>query len=171
MIPLKYTAISGFLLGLLLLSGGHLLAQKQLSLQKNRGGSIKYFEGDFLKVRSQVDGRWIAGELEHIGQDTVVVAGYKLALVEIDAVQHQRDFLRVNGYLLATAGVLWPGIVVVNGLLANARPLLTPGAAIGSVVMLGGGIALTQLGKRTYRMKNGHRLLITEFKNLAPQTD
>jgi hypothetical protein len=100
-----------------------------------------------------------------------VVAGYKLALIEIDAVQHQRDFLRVNGYLLATAGVLWPGIVVVNGLLANARPLLTPGAAIGSVVMLGGGIALTQLGKRTYRMKNGHRLLITEFKNLAPQTD
>lgn len=143
-------------------------AQKQFSVQKKKGGSVKFFEGDRIQIREAANGRWIKGELEFIKQDTLIVAGFKLGLAEIDAVRVYKPFLLGNGYILMTGGVLWPGIVAINGLLANVRPLITPGAAIGSVLMLGGGLALTQLGKKTFRTEKGHRLLVTEFKFILP---
>jgi hypothetical protein len=143
-------------------------AQKQFSVQKKQGGSVKFFEGDRIHLREGATGRWVKGELEYIKQDTLIVAGFKLGLAEIDAVRVYRPFLLGNGYILMTGGVLWPGIVAINGLLANLRPLVTPGAIIGSTLMLGGGLAMTQLGKKTYRTAKGHRLLVTEFKFILP---
>ncbi len=164
----KYSHFALWTLALLLLFSGNVLAQKQLSLQKNKGGTLRFFEGDRLNVRVAENGRWYKGELEHVKTDTIILNGQKLGLSQIDAVRVYRPFLLGNGYILMTAGVLWPGIVAVNGLLANVTPLLTPGSIVGSVAMLGGGIALTQLGKRTYRIKKGHRLLITDFNLLPP---
>jgi len=143
-------------------------AQKQFSVQKKKGGSVKFFEGNRVQIREDETGRWIKGELEFIEQDTLIVAGNKLGIAQIDAVRVYKPFLLGNGYILMTGGILWPGIVIINGLLAKVRPLITPGAIVGSALMLGGGIAMTQLGKRTYRMEKGHRLLVTEFKFVAP---
>ncbi len=143
-------------------------AQKQFSVQKKKGGSVKFFEGDRIQIREAANGRWIKGELEYIKQDTLIVEGFKLGLAEIDAVRVYKPFLLGNGYILMTGGVLWPGIVAINGLLANARPLVTPGAILGSTLMLGGGLAMTQLGKRTFRTAQGHRLLVTEFNFILP---
>lgn len=170
-IPLSLPKYSHFaalvLLGLLFLTQvSH--AQKQFSVQKKKGGSVKFFEGDRLQIREGASGRWIKGELEYIKQDTLIVEGFKLGLAEIDAVRVYKPFLLGNGYILMTGGILWPGIVAINGLLANVRPLVTPGAVIGSALMLGGGLAMTQLGKRTFRMDKGHRLLVTEFKFILP---
>lgn len=143
-------------------------AQKQFSVQKKKGGSVKFFEGDRMNIRNAETGRWVKGELEFIKADTLIVAGNKFGLAEIDAVRVYQPFLLGNGYILMTGGVLWPGIVMINGFLANARPLVTPGAVVGSALMLGGGIVMTQLGKRTYRSDKGHRWLVTEFKFVLP---
>lgn len=143
-------------------------AQRQFSVQKKNGGSIKFFEGNNIQIREGETGRWIKGELEYIKQDTLIVAGNKLGLAQIDAVRVVRPFVMGNGYILITGGVLWPGVVIINGFLANARPLLTPGAIVGSALMLGSGLAMTQLGKRTFRSEKGHRWLVTEFKFVLP---
>jgi len=164
----KYSQFAALVVGITLVLTQISSAQKQFSVQKKQGGSVKFFEGDRLNVREAETGRWLKGELELIKKDTLIVAGNKLGLAQIDAVRVYRPFVLGNGYILMTGGVLWPGIVIINGLLANMRPLLTPGAIVGSTLMLGGGLAMTQLGKRTYRTNKGHRWLITDFNLILP---
>jgi len=164
----KYSHFAALILTVLLCLTQVSHAQKQFSVQKKKGGSVKFFEGDRLNIREAESGRWIKGELEYIKPDTLIVAGNKLGLAQIDAVRVYKPFLLGNGYILMTGGVLWPGIVMINGALANVTPLLTPGAVVGSALMLGGGIAMTQLGKRTYKVEKGHRWMITEFKFVLP---
>lgn len=148
----------------------HVVAQRQLAIQKKNGGLLRFYEGERIKVRHTSLG-WVKGELEFILKDSIIVEGRKMPIAEVDAIRVSRPFLAGNGVTLITAGVLWPGVVTINGMLANVEPLLPTRTIVSSVAMLGGGIALVYLGRRTYYTHKGHRFLTTLLQAVPTTAD
>lgn len=148
----------------------HVIAQRQLAIQKKNGGLLRFYEGEQIKVRHTALG-WVKGELEFILNDSIIVEGRKMPIAEVDAIRVSRPFLAGNGVTLITAGVLWPGVVTINGMLANVEPLLPTRTIVSSVAMLGGGIALVYLGRRTYYTHKGHRFLTTLLQAVPAPAD
>lgn len=148
----------------------HVVAQRQLAIQKKNGGLVRFYEGEQIKVRHTSLG-WVKGELEFILKDSIIVEGRKMPISEVDAIRVSRPFLAGNGVTLITAGVLWPGVVTINGMLANVEPLLPTRTIVSSVAMLGGGIALVYLGRRTYYTHKGHRFLTTLLQAVPAAAD
>lgn len=155
-----------FLLGL----GPRSQAQyMHLSLYKANGTiAEKYLLGDYMQIKKST-GIWVSGELEQLFTDTLIVAGVKLAVSDVHAVRVTRRWLLGTGLKLGTAGILWPGIVAINGLSANLRPLLPRSALISSTSLLVAGALLSGLAIRTYSTQEPDRLRIIDFNfNLPP---
>jgi hypothetical protein len=157
------------LLILFLVFGQETTAQyKHLSLYKANGTiAEKFLVGDQLQIKRS-NGTWISGELEYLFSDTLLVAGLKLGLADVHAVRVIRPWLLGTGVKLGTAGLLWPGIVAINGLSANIRPLLPRSTIISATALLASGAILSGLAIRTYTTLEPNRLKIIDFNFRQP---
>lgn len=144
---------------------------KHLSVYKSNGTIAKrYIVGDQIKLKNS-RGTWISGELEQLWEDTLILAGLKMGLSEVHAVRVTRSGLLGTGINLGTAGLLWPGIVIINGITSGSRPLLTPNAAISSAGLLAAGVTLSALALRTYSTKEAGKLRIVDFNFTLPKNN
>jgi hypothetical protein len=160
-----------FLLLFLLIGGGSMChaQSKQLSVYKKNGQLGKrFYEGDRIQLKVGPHG-WISGDIEWLLKDTLIVAGFKVGLNQIQAVRTYKAAALGAAANLGIAGVLWPGIVAINGLTSDSRPLVTNSAIISSVAMLTGAAFFYRIGLRTYHTTEVGRLRITDF-NLNPST-
>jgi hypothetical protein len=153
-----------FMLLLLLAGSITALAQsKQLSVYKKNGQLGKrFYEGDRIQLKVGPHG-WISGDIELLLKDSLIVAGFKVGLSQIQAVRIYRAVALGAATNLGIAGVLWPGIVAINGVTSGLRPLVTNSAIISSTAMLGGALFFYKIGLRTYTTEQVGRLRITDF--------
>lgn len=141
---------------------------KQLSVYKANGQlAHRFYEGDRIQIKLSEHG-WLSGEIEWLLNDSLIVAGLKIGLPQIKAVRRFNAFAVGSSVNLGVAGVLWPGIVAINGLTANQRPLITRNALISSAVMLGSAAVLFKIGMRTYKTTEAGRLRIIHFNFQTP---
>lgn len=158
----------------LLFSGFAAAQSSQLSVYKANGQlAMRIFPGEVLHLRTATG--WISEELVLLLSDSIVLESRKLALADIQKVRRIRYSLAGSSANLMVAGVIWPGIVAINGLSANIRPLVTNRALISSAVMLGGGLILWSLSRPTYHTTEPGRLRIVHFdfekKTQSPTTN
>lgn len=154
-----------FLLLLLLIGVGNVCfsQSKQLSVYKKNGQLGKrFYEGDRIQLKVGPHG-WISGDIEWLLKDSLIVAGFKVGLNQIQAVRIYRAAALGASANLGIAGVLWPGIVAINGVTSGLRPLVTNSAIISSAAMLGGAFFFYKIGLRTYHTTEAGRLRITDF--------
>lgn len=136
---------------------------KQLSVYKKNGQLGKrFYEGDRIQLKVGPHG-WISGDIELLLKDSLIVAGFKVGLNQIQAVRIYRAAALGAAANLGLAGVLWPGIVAINGVTSGLRPLVTNSAIISSAAMLGGALFFYKIGLRTYTTDQVGRLRITDF--------
>lgn len=136
---------------------------KQLSVYKKNGQLGKrFYEGDRIQLKVGPHG-WISGDIELLLKDSLIVAGFKVGLSQIQAVRIYRAAALGAATNLGLAGVLWPGIVAINGVTSGLRPLVTNSAIISSAAMLGGALFFYKIGLRTYTTDQVGRLRITDF--------
>lgn len=136
---------------------------KQLSVYKKNGQLGKrFYEGDRIQLKVGPHG-WISGDIELLLKDSLIVAGFKVGLSQIQAVRIYRAAALGAATNLGLAGVLWPGIVAINGVTSGLRPLVTNSAIISSAAMLGGALLFYKIGLRTYTTDQVGRLRITDF--------
>lgn len=142
---------------------------KQLSVYKKNGQLGKrYYEGDLIQLKLGSK-EWLTGEIDWLLKDSIVVAGFKIGLNQIVAVRRTNGFALGAAANLGLASVLWPGIVFINGLSSNSRPLITNSALLSSAAMLGGAAVLLSFGRKTYKTDAPNKLRIIDF-NLNPTT-
>ncbi|MBA4303620.1 MAG: hypothetical protein C0424_05290 [Sphingobacteriaceae bacterium] len=141
----------------------HAMGQmSQLSVYKANGQlAMRIYPGETLHLRTPAG--WQSDELVMLLTDSIVVGDKKWALTDIQKVRTIRNGMAASGANLLVAGVIWPGIVAINGLSANIRPLVTNRSLISSAFMLGGGSLLTALSRRSYRTTEPGRLRIVHF--------
>jgi len=154
-----------FLLLFLLIGVGNACfsQNKQLSVYKKNGQLGKrFYEGDRIQLKVGPHG-WISGDIELLLKDSLIVAGFKVGLSQIQAVRIYRAAALGAATNLGIAGVLWPGIVAINGVTSGLRPLVTNSAIISSAAMLGGALFFYKIGLRTYTTDQVGRLRITDF--------
>jgi hypothetical protein len=154
-----------FLLLFLLIGVGNACfsQSKQLSVYKKNGQLGKrFYEGDRIQLKVGPHG-WISGDIELLLKDSLIVAGFKVGLSQIQAVRIYRAAALGAATNLGIAGVLWPGIVAINGVTSGLRPLVTNSAIISSAAMLGGALFFYKIGLRTYTTEQVGRLRITDF--------
>lgn len=154
-----------FLLLFLLIGVGNACfsQSKQLSVFKKNGQLGKrFYEGDRIQLKVGPHG-WISGDIELLLKDSLIVAGFKVGLSQIQAVRIYRAAALGAATNLGIAGVLWPGIVAINGVTSGLRPLVTNSAIISSAAMLGGALFFYKIGLRTYTTDQVGRLRITDF--------
>lgn len=154
-----------FLLLFLLIGVGNACfsQSKQLSVYKKNGQLGKrFYEGDRIQLKVGPHG-WISGDIELLLKDSLIVAGFKVGLSQIQAVRIYRAAALGAATNLGIAGVLWPGIVAINGVTSGLRPLVTNSAIISSAAMLGGALFFYKIGLRTYTTDQVGRLRITDF--------
>ncbi len=154
-----------FLLLFLLIGVGNACfsQSKQLSVYKKNGQLGKrFYEGDRIQLKVGPHG-WISGDIELLLKDSLIVAGFKVGLSQIQAVRIYRAAALGAATNLGLAGVLWPGIVAINGVTSGLRPLVTNSAIISSAAMLGGALFFYKIGLRTYTTYQVGRLRITDF--------
>lgn len=154
-----------FLLLFLLIGVGNACfsQSKQLSVYKKNGQLGKrFYEGDRIQLKVGPHG-WISGDIELLLKDSLIVAGFKVGLSQIQAVRIYRAAALGAATNLGLAGVLWPGIVAINGVTSGLRPLVTNSAIISSAAMLGGALFFYKIGLRTYTTDQVGRLRITDF--------
>lgn len=154
-----------FLLLFLLIGVGNACfsQSKQLSVYKKNGQLGKrFYEGDRIQLKVGPHG-WISGDIELLLKDSLIVAGFKVGLSQIHAVRIYRAAALGAATNLGIAGVLWPGIVAINGVTSGLRPLVTNSAIISSAAMLGGALFFYKIGLRTYTTDQVGRLRITDF--------
>lgn len=150
------------LLLLALLASAANAQMSQLSVYKKNGQlAMRVFPGENLHVLTA--NGWQSDELIMLLKDSLVLGDKKLALGEIKKVRRIRSALAGSSANLMVAGVIWPGIVAINGLSANIRPLVTNRALISSAAMLGGGMILWSLSRPTYKTTEPGRLRIVHF--------
>lgn len=136
---------------------------KQLSVYKKNGQLGKrFYEGDRIQLKVGPHG-WISGDIELLLKDSLIVAGFKVGLSQIQAVRIYRAAALGAATNLGLAGVLWPGIVAINGVTSGLRPLVTNSAIMSSAAMLGGALFFYKIGLRTYTTDQVGRLRITDF--------
>lgn len=154
-----------FLLLFLLIGVGNACfsQSKQLSVYKKNGQLGKrFYEGDRIQLKVGPHG-WISGDIELLLKDSLIVAGFKVGLSQIQAVRIYRAAALGAATNLGIAGVLWPGIVAINGVTSGLRPLVTNSAIISSAAMLGGALFFYKIGLRTYTTDQVGKLRITDF--------
>lgn len=154
-----------FLLLFLLIGVGNACfsQSKQLSVYKKNGQLGKrFYEGDRIQLKVGPHG-WISGDIELLLKDSLIVAGFKVGLSQIQAVRIYRAVALGAATNLGIAGVLWPGIVAINGVTSGLRPLVTNSAIISSAAMLGGALFFYKIGLRTYTTDQVGKLRITDF--------
>lgn len=136
---------------------------KQLSVYKKNGQLGKrFYEGDRIQLKVGPHG-WISGDIELLLKDSLIVAGFKVGLSQIQAVRIYRAAALGAATNLGLAGVLWPGIVAINGVTSGLRPLVTNSAIMSSAAMLGGALLFYKIGLHTYTTDQVGRLRITDF--------
>ncbi|MFN3530205.1 MAG: hypothetical protein ACK417_09835 [Bacteroidia bacterium] len=137
---------------------------RQLSVYKPNGTlAQRFYEGDMISLQWKQE-QWIRGVLDKLYVDSLVLDGLPISLQDISAVRVMKSALLTPALNLGIAGVLYPGIVIINGLTSDSRPLLTTRAAWSSVLLLGAAGALTYAGGlRTYHTTEPGRLRITDF--------
>lgn len=137
---------------------------RQLSVYKPNGSLAKrYYEGDVIWLQWKQD-HWLRGEIDRLFTDSLVVEGFSLALSDITAVRVMNGLKLGPAANLAVAGIVYPGIVIINGLTSDSRPLLTTRAAWSSALLLAAAGSLTYAGGlRTYKTRTDGRLRITDF--------
>lgn len=141
---------------------------KQLSVYKSNGQlAHRFYEGDRVQLKLSEHG-WLNGEIEWLLEDSLIVAGLKIGLTQIKAVRRFNAFAVGASANLGVAGILWPGIVTINGLTSNSRPLVTRSALISSAAMLGSAAVLFRIGMRTYKTTEAGRLRIINFNFQTP---
>lgn len=157
---------------LILLVGGADLCfaqSKQLSVYKKNGQLGKrFYEGDRIQLKVGPHG-WISGDIEWLLNDTLIVAGFKVGLNQIQAVRTYKAAALGAAANLGIAGVLWPAIVAINGVSSGSRPLVTNSAIVSSAAMLTGAALFYRIGLRTYKTTDAGKLRITDF-NFNPTT-
>lgn len=154
-----------YLLLLLLFAGSPtaISQSKQLSVYKKNGQLGKrFYEGDRIQLKVGPHG-WVSGDIEWLRNDTLIVAGFKVGLQQIQAVRSYRAAALGAAANLGVASVLWPVIVGINGLSSDSRPLVTTSAIISSAVMLGAAAFFYKIGIHTYHTTEPGRLRITDF--------
>lgn len=144
--------------------------QQQLSVYKANGTlAMRIFPGDQLSIKT-LEG-WQHGELELLLTDSLVHAGRKLALSNVLGVRQTKGFAAGAGANLLIGGILWPGLVAINGLSSGARPLVTGRALLASGAMLGTGALLLWRSRKTYHTSEPGRLRIIHFNFNNPPTN
>jgi hypothetical protein len=142
---------------------------KQLSVYKKNGQIGKrFYEGDRIQLKVGPHG-WISGDIEWLLSDTLIVAGFKIGLNQIQAVRTYKAAALGAAANLGIAGVLWPAIVAINGATSGSRPLVTNSAIVSSAAMLTGAALFYRIGLRTYKTTDAGKLRITDF-NFNPTT-
>lgn len=134
----------------------------QLSVYKKNGQiALRVVPGEILHIRTS--NGWQSDELVMLLQDSIVLGDSRIALHEIQKVRRIRYGLAAASANLMVAGTIWPGIVAINGLSANIRPLVTNRSLVSSGLMLGGGVLLWVWSRPTYNTKEPGRLRIVHF--------
>ena len=141
----------------------HHAQSEQLSVYKANGKlGLRLFVGEEVQFKTQ--NGWQSGTLDALLTDSLIHAGRKMALRDIQAVRRIRTAQAAGGANLAIAGVIWPGVVAINGLSSGARPLVTPGAIRSSILLLTAGGILLYSSTRPYKTTDPARLRIIHFK-------
>lgn len=159
-----------FLLLFLLLGLGNACysQSKQLSVYKKNGQLGKrFYEGDRIQLKVGPHG-WISGDIELLLKDSLIVAGFKVGLSQIQAVRIYRAAALGAATNLGIAGLLWPGIVAINGATSGIRPLVTNSAIISAAALLGSALFFFKIGLITYTTDQAGRLRITDFNLTLP---
>lgn len=156
---------------LLLFLAGSITAfaqSKQLSVyKKNSQLGKRFYEGDRIQLKVGPHG-WISGDIELLLKDSLIVAGFKVGLSQIQAVRIYRAAALGAATNLGIAGVLWPGIVAINGATSGIRPLVTNSAIISAAALLGSALFFFKIGLITYSTDQAGRLRITDFNLNLP---
>lgn len=139
----------------------------QLSVYKANGQlAMRIYPGETIHIRTQAG--WQSEELILLLTDSLVIGDKKLALSDIHKVRRIRYGMAAGGANLLVAGLVWPGIVAINGLSAGVRPLVTNRSLVSSALMLGGGSLLTLWSRQSYRTSEPGRLRIVHFNFEKP---
>lgn len=134
----------------------------QLSVYKANGQlAMRIYPGEILHIRTQAG--WESEELTLLLADSLLFGDKKLALTDIYKVRRIRYGMAAGGANLLVAGLVWPGIVAINGLSAGVRPLVTNQALVSSALMLSGGSLLTLWSRQSFRTTEPGRLRIVHF--------
>jgi len=134
----------------------------QLSVYKANGSlAMRIYPGETMHIRTSSG--WISEELLVLLTDSLILGSQKIALTDIQKVRRIRYGMAAASANLMVAGTIWPGIVAINGLSANIRPLVTRRSLISSAFMLGGGVVLWSWSRPTYKTSSAGRLRIVHF--------
>lgn len=155
--------IRHLLIGIFLLVGISTDAQQYLVLQK-RGKlkNFKYQPGNDISLQLKREDFIITGEITKI-TDTSLSLNYAIEIQfdEISRVLKPRQFYKKLSKSMIVGGLIFTGIVGLNGVLNNDSPLIDKGSLIFSASMITGGFLMKPLFVRKFDLTSKW-----DFKNL-----
>jgi len=159
-----------FLTILLITVGINLPAQQYLYLKQT--GEIPYKRlkvNDPIKIRVAKSPEWISGKITSIETSVIEINKTAYKLASIEAVRTYNEMLKLSGSTFLVGGVLFTGIVLINGLINSDSPLIRQGQVVFGSAMVSGGLLVRWLSRKTYHKSKGWQFEVIDLdKEFSP---
>jgi len=156
-----YTTLFIFLL--IFLTSSYGFSQGTLLVKKGYKTKARFIPGN--KISMEVDSMKfieLAGNIDEIGEDFIVVRGEVIAIKNIKMIRIQKGQLNYAswGINLMIGGVLYPIIYMINGALDGSRQYFSKGSIITGASLLLTGYLLFKLSYKKFDMNKAYFLRI-----------
>lgn len=108
-----------------------------------------------LKVRNGDEEFWLAGDFVRADSNRIVFGTKIIRKQDIVAIKMDRGILPFLGNASMSGAVLFTGVILVNGIINNDKPIIRTTTVYISLGFLAGGYLMKYLGVRKYYMKDG----------------
>jgi len=160
------------ILCLLLLSclSVNLLGQQFLYIKKEHAPPVyRLTLNEVLQFKTADSDNFVEGRVTHISTEHLGLNEVLYSLEDIVVIRRYQQFTKAAGTGLGAAGLLYPVLASVNQVINFRRPLLTDGQAIASASMLGSGLILRWMSRKTYRKEDGYIWEVIDFQKLIDE--
>ncbi len=133
-------------------------AQQYLYLKKK--GEVPAFRWEQgapleLKVRNGEEEFWLRGDFVRADSSSIVFGTKIIRKKDIVALRMDRGLMPFFGKAAMAGSTLFTGVILVNGLINNDRPIIRASTIYIGLGVFAGGFLLDYLGVRKFYMKDG----------------
>lgn len=111
--------------------------------------------GDKVAIKVAEEEDYIKGNIRLITAERIQVGKRTVLLSSVTKLRTSSELLSLAGYALAGGGAMFTGVFAINSTINNERPILRDSQVVTGAGLIGSGLALIYLGRKTYRTEKG----------------